>query len=159
MLVYCSNCGTELPDGVSFCDVCGTPVRGKNGSPAGAPAMGVDPNAGPGASANSANGIGSTSCPVCGAATLPGEAFCDNCGAALLTPTAYTPVAPSQAEQSYSAPPAYSQNPMPSASTGGGYVSPRVITASFVISQPPPPATIQIPDRPELIVGRSDPQS
>jgi pSer/pThr/pTyr-binding forkhead associated (FHA) protein len=28
-----------------------------------------------------------------------------------------------------------------------------------VIAQPPPPATIQIPDRPELIVGRSDPQS
>jgi pSer/pThr/pTyr-binding forkhead associated (FHA) protein len=28
-----------------------------------------------------------------------------------------------------------------------------------VITSPPPPATLSIPDRPELIVGRSDPQS
>jgi pSer/pThr/pTyr-binding forkhead associated (FHA) protein len=32
-------------------------------------------------------------------------------------------------------------------------------TAAIVVTSPPPPATIQIPNRPELIVGRSDPQS
>jgi FHA domain/Double zinc ribbon len=166
MLVYCSNCGTELPDGVSFCDVCGTPVRGKNANSPGSPSSGVDPSASASSPANHANGMGTTSCPVCGAATLPGEAFCDNCGAALLTPTNYTPVAPSQISQSAqpfgappSAPPSYSQNPMPSANVGVSFAPGHVLTASFVISQPPPPATIQIPDRHELIVGRSDPQS
>jgi serine/threonine-protein kinase len=29
----------------------------------------------------------------------------------------------------------------------------------LVITSPPPPATLSVPDRPELIVGRSDPQS
>lgn len=28
-----------------------------------------------------------------------------------------------------------------------------------MVTSPPPPATLQIPDHPELIVGRSDPQS
>src|SRR5207248_2728054 len=32
-------------------------------------------------------------------------------------------------------------------------------SASLVITSPPPPATISVPDSPELIVGRSDPQS
>src|SRR5437764_14418533 len=89
MAIYCSNCGTELPDGVSFCDVCGTPVRGKNNvapaSSASAPDGVISADAGGGR----ANGVGATSCPVCGAATLPGEAFCDTCGAALLAPTSY----------------------------------------------------------------------
>lgn len=161
MLVYCSNCGTELPDGVSFCDVCGTPVRGKNANaPAGSPS-----GAGPGPAANQAvnqaNGIGSTSCPVCGAATLPGEAFCDNCGAALLTPTSYTQAPVPQPAPQFGAPPSYSQSPMASSgpSPATSYAPARTLTASFLIAQPPPPATIQIPDRPELIVGRSDPQS
>lgn len=159
MLVYCSNCGTELPDGVSFCDVCGTPVRGKNAnSPAGSP-PGADPGPGVNQAINQANGIGTTSCPVCGAATLPGEAFCDNCGAALLTPTSYTPVPPQQPAQQFGAPPSYSQSPMPSPGAATSYAPARTLTASFVIAQPPPPATIQIPDRPELIIGRSDPQS
>jgi pSer/pThr/pTyr-binding forkhead associated (FHA) protein len=35
----------------------------------------------------------------------------------------------------------------------------RPVTAALVVTSPPPPATIRIPDRPELIVGRSDPQS
>jgi len=161
MLVYCSNCGTELPDGVSFCDVCGTPVRGKNSnSPAGSP-PGADPGTVVNQAASQANGIGATSCPVCGAATLPGEAFCDNCGAALLTPTSYTQAPVPQPAQQFGAPPSYSQSPMasPGAGAATGYAPSRTLTASFVIAQPPPPATIQIPDRPELIVGRSDPQS
>ncbi|MEP6774516.1 MAG: FHA domain-containing protein [Chloroflexota bacterium] len=161
MLVYCSNCGTELPDGVSFCDVCGTPVRGKNSNaPAGSPS-GADPGPAASQAANQANGIGTTSCPVCGAATLPGEAFCDNCGAALLTPTSYTHAPVPQPAQQFGAPPSYSQSPLASTgmSAATGYAPAHTLTASFLIAQPPPPATIQIPDRPELIVGRSDPQS
>jgi hypothetical protein len=147
MVIYCSNCGVELPDGVAFCDACGTPVRGQNG---------VAPKP-----SGSQNGIGATACPVCGAAALPGEAFCDNCGVALLAPASYA--SPSWSPPQVGAPPSYSSAPM---AAGSSPSSPnfaptavRQVTASLVVTSPPPPATIQIPNKPELIVGRSDPQS
>lgn len=159
MAIYCANCGMELPDGVAFCDSCGTPVRGQNAgvAPAGqASSVGVGADVG----AGSGNGIGSTSCPVCGAATLPGEAFCDNCGASLLSPTTYAPASMPSAPQGMGAPPSYSQTPMSQPPAANfGYAPARALTASLVITQPPPPATLQIPNRGELIVGRSDPQS
>lgn len=147
MAIYCSNCGVELPDGVAFCDACGTPVRPQNG---------VAGGAAPG----SQNGIGATACPVCGAAALPGEAFCDNCGAALLAPTTYvspTQVSTPSSQRQVGAPPSYSSAPIGSQSYAPA--ASRQVTASLVVTSPPPPATIQIPNRPELIVGRSDPQS
>lgn len=157
MAIYCANCGMELPDGVAFCDACGTPVRGQNANSQPAPMSNMSVGAGVGAP--NPNGIGSTSCPVCGAATLPGEAFCDNCGAALLSSTTYTPSPPMQSSMPspVSAPPSYSQSPISSPPVYSA--PPRAITASLVITQPPPPATLQIPNRAELIVGRSDPQS
>lgn len=159
MATYCANCGMELPDGVAFCDACGTPVRGQNAAAPAVPASGIN------MASASPNGIGTTSCPVCGATTLPGEAFCDNCGAALLSPTTYTPAPPAHvpAQQPMGAPPSYSQTPMsapaPAPAPGYNYAPGRVLSASLVVTQPPPPATLQIPNRNELIVGRSDPQS
>ncbi len=41
----------------------------------------------------------------------------------------------------------------------GGYVPTRQATAVLIVTSPPPDATIPVPSRPELIVGRSDPQS
>ncbi len=105
-------------------------------------------------SASSSASMGSVACPVCGAATLPGEAFCDNCGASLLGPASY-----SAQVTTYAPPPAYSSDPIGSASAAPpGPVIYRQV-ASLVVLSPPPPATISVPDRPELIVGRSDPQS
>lgn len=140
MAIICPKCGVSLPDGAAFCDACGTPLRGQS---QGAPQATAAP-------------IGSVVCPVCGAAALPGEAFCDNCGAALLPPTAYTaPVQTGAPAQSAPAPPSYSPAPM----SGYAQATPRQITASLVVTSPPPPATIPVPGRPDLIVGRSDPQS
>ena len=163
MAIYCSNCGVELPDGVSFCDACGTPVRGQGqGQGAAAPVGGT---VGVSAGASAGNGFGSTSCPVCGAAAMPGEAFCDNCGASLMSPASGTGASSGVSSPSYGPPPSYSSAPMGS---GGAYGSAapapasapsRQVHASLVITSPPPPATIQIPNRNELIVGRSDPQS
>lgn len=159
MAIYCPNCGVELPDGVAFCDACGTPLRGQN------QANQAQGFAAPAAQAPAqAAGIGSTACPVCGAAALPGEAFCDNCGAALLAPTAYMPsavpgasAAPSQPQ--YSPPlPSYSNAPM-DGPAAGGYAPSRQAVAALIVTSPPPPATLPVPNRPELIVGRSDPQS
>src|SRR5687767_4180941 len=141
MTIYCPNCGIELPDGVAFCDACGTPLRGQN--QAGPVSQGASPSA----------SMGSVACPVCSAATLPGEAFCDNCGASLLTTASY-----SAQVTTYAPPPSYSSDPM--GSSPAPNPSPVIYrqSASLVVTSPPPPATISVPDRPELIVGRSDPQ-
>lgn len=157
MALYCPNCGVELPDGVAFCDACGTPLRGQNQGQGFAAPASVDQ-----APAQVA-GIGSTACPVCGAAALPGEAFCDNCGAALLAPTAYmpgaAPAASAQPQSQYAPPlPSYSNAPM-DGPANSGYTHSRQAVAALVVTSPPPPATISVPSRPELIVGRSDPQS
>ena len=42
----------------------------------------------------------------------------------------------------------------------GGYIPPLTHRiAMLVVTNPPPPATLAVPNLPELIVGRSDPQS
>src|SRR5437870_4429491 len=168
MAIYCLNCGVSLPDGVAFCDACGTPVRGQNQGMAAAPSSpsaqqpygDYSPPPPQGQSGAPMGGAGSVACPVCGAAALPGEAFCDNCGASLLSASgaAYSPAQPAQPATPPTAPqpepiPQYSQAPF------GTYAPPSQKTGYLVVTSPPPPATLQIPDRHELIVGRSDPQS
>jgi hypothetical protein len=159
MAIYCLNCGVSLPDGVAFCDACGTPVRGQNQGPVAGPAVAPQSlgSYSPGGTQGAGHmaGSGSVSCPVCGAAALPGEAFCDNCGAALLSGAGYSgepQAAPAPAPQI--APlPEYSNAPL------GTYAPPAQKTAYLVVTSPAPPATLSIPERSELIVGRSDPQS
>jgi pSer/pThr/pTyr-binding forkhead associated (FHA) protein len=98
-------------------------------------------------------GAGAVNCPACGAAAIPGEAFCDNCGAALLPSYSYAPMQTPAPVQS----PA--QAPQASAQYGGYAQAVAQRAASLVVTNPPPPATLSIPNLPELIVGRSDPQS
>ena len=153
MAIYCMNCGASLPDGAAFCDACGTPVRGQR--PAADPGVAPSPaqlayNPAPSSNGSPA-GAGSTVCPVCGAAALPGEAFCDNCGAALLPAGSYVTT-------QVAAPPAYDPGP-PRTAARAQPACPLDRSASLVITSPAPPATLTVPDRPELIVGRSDPQS
>ncbi len=157
MAIYCMNCGASLPDGAAFCDACGTPVRGQRPAD---PVVGAGASSAPVYAANIPTGNGGTAspgsvvCPVCGASALPGEAFCDNCGAALLPSGSYSPATTQvSAPQSYSSPVTPVQQPAPAMQT------PSYRTASLVITSPPPPATLPLPDRPEMIVGRSDPQS
>ena len=71
MTVRCSL-GHENPDGSAFCDECGEPLA----------------SAAPVASATQAApvstaGVGTETCPSCGAANPAGEAFCSNCGSML----------------------------------------------------------------------------
>ncbi len=140
MAIYCPNCGMELPDGVAFCDACGTPVRDVQGSRSG------------GSGGNGSGHLGSVVCPICAAAALPGEAFCDNCGASLLAPTTYVSSAQTTAS-------AYDPATQSHSSASASSVSTRPMLAQLVVTSPPPPATIPLPDRTEIIVGRSDPQS
>lgn len=150
MPIFCSNCGVSLPDGVAFCDACGTPVRGQQAQP-GSQQTFVPYHGSPqGAGVVPTPGAGSVACPVCGAAAIPGEAFCDNCGASLLGGSyAASPVVQQPAPvPSYSPPPVSGYAP-----------AAQQRSAVLVITSPPPPATLSVPERPELIVGRSDPQS
>jgi FHA domain/Double zinc ribbon len=161
MAIYCLNCGVSLPDGVAFCDACGTPVRGQNQGVAAGPAQTAQTFGSYSPGVAPMGGAGSVACPVCGAAALPGEAFCDNCGAALLSGSGYSagpsamPAAPAVPAAALEPEPApqYSQAPLST------YAPPIQKTAYLVVTSPAPPATLSIPDRPELIVGRSDPQS
>lgn len=63
-ITKCANCGTELPAGASFCNVCGTQVTPPaQPEPAAAPAGRV--------------------CPTCQAAVEEGNLFCKYCGTKL----------------------------------------------------------------------------
>jgi double zinc ribbon protein len=81
-MIYCSRCGTALPDDARFCAKCGAPIGGAP-SPA-APA----PSASAAASAAIAPpGVQELKCPSCGAPITPtfGEMVitCDYCGSSV----------------------------------------------------------------------------
>ena len=154
-MIRCPRCNNELPDGVSFCDACGAPIRG--GMPPASPVY--QPYADPATEMPPLAPGASTVCPVCGTPVIPGEAFCDNCGSALLGNTAVG-AAPASAG-SYAPPPiSYAPDPAPAPlppvvappPVAIPQFSPRLIVSSTR-------AEIPLPGRNELIVGREDPQS
>jgi hypothetical protein len=186
-MIICPRCSTELPDGVSFCDACGAPVRGQM-PPAGPVYQPV-----PGAPAPASGG--QTVCPVCGSPVIAGEAFCDNCGAALLTsagagvyqagPPPFDPGAtidPGATLPPQSGPPPFAAPPAPAPFTPPTAPPPFASPAA-----PPPPAytpapapapapaaappraprlivvstraELPLPARDDVILGREDAQS
>ncbi len=67
----CANCGSPQPDGASFCDECGAPLRGAQApAPAASDAL------------HARTVVASRVCPTCGAQTSSRAPFCTNCGAA-----------------------------------------------------------------------------
>lgn len=83
---FCHQCGATNPDSARFCDQCGVelinvPTQSSSGS---MPAPFAIPSGGGGPGAVD-------TCPQCGMAVIPGEAFCDNCGAPLLKPAIPAP--------------------------------------------------------------------
>lgn len=98
-MTTCPNCHAQQPEGALFCDNCGATLGAAQPATPFPPTVAVRPMVAPAVGPASSN-----VCPVCGAPTVPGEAFCDNCGAAL----GAAPAAPVAA-------PAMPSPPMPSA--------------------------------------------
>lgn len=140
---FCPQCGVDNPANARFCDQCGAALIPVPGRPAGAtqpqlpatqPQLPAAPpplqpaNAAPAVPVSS----GALTCPQCGAAAIPGEAFCDNCGAPLNAPArsaapapappyssgvpaqpSYPPPQPSSFQPTQPAAPAYTPPPQP----------------------------------------------
>ena len=74
-MIYCTKCGTSLPDDAKFCAKCGTATAGGATGPSAAPAAGPT---------IAAAGVQEMKCPTCGAPIKPvfGEMVitCDYCG-------------------------------------------------------------------------------
>lgn len=169
---FCPQCGVENPASARFCDQCGAvlvavPVQGRPVAPAiPVPPAGAAPVTGRAAPMP-------TSCPTCGAAVIPGEAFCDTCGASLLGPARPTAPAPPfggvPPQPSYPAPQPVAPAPPP-------LVTPPLVTPPQPAPAPEPAplpparttlaparlvvqpsgATIALPATPQALAGRAD---
>ena len=91
--VICPACGAGNVPGEAFCDYCGSPLEAP--APAAEEAAAPEPEATPepepavvtdAEAPAEGQAPAETTCPACGAAVLPGEAFCANCGASLAEP-------------------------------------------------------------------------
>ncbi len=83
-MIICPTCGAQNDPGNRFCDQCGTrlePALAKG--PMVAPTLPASEVALQPASAVAP--VAALSCPNCGAAVIPGQAFCDECGFPLNT--------------------------------------------------------------------------
>ena len=195
---FCPQCGVDNPANARFCDQCGAgliPVPGRPAAgetqpqmPATQPQLPAAPPPLQPASAAPAVPVssGALTCPQCGAAAIPGEAFCDNCGAPLNAPArpaapapappyssgvpaqpTYPPPQPSSFQPTQPAAPSYTPPPAPA------YTPP--VQAPPVYTPPPAPAaparsllepsslvvaasgaTIRLPAAAQAVVGRGD---
>jgi hypothetical protein len=154
MSSFCPQCGVDNPANARFCDQCGAaliPVSAPTqpvpiATPAATPAAPMAPTpAAPAVSAAS----GSVVCPQCGAAAIPGEAFCDNCGAPLNAPSrpvASAPVTPVSAPP-YNAgvPPQPNYPPPQPSSFGNPTPPPQPAYTPPAPAYAPPPAPAYVP--------------
>ena len=184
-MIFCPQCGVQNPDGARFCDQCGAALIAVNRSipdgaaqppaavappPAAAPlpAAAPPPTAAPTVAAPFSN-----TCPQCGTAVIPGEAFCDNCGAALIGPPPAASAAP--LPPSYAAVPPQPSYPPP-VGPGAAQQQPSYTPPSYTPSAPPAAprrtalapaslvvvgsnAVLPLPDAQQATIGRSDPAS
>lgn len=147
---FCPQCGIENPPSARYCDQCGAvmipvPAQGPAAPPAPAPARPV-----------AAPAAGPSTCPQCGVAVIPGEAFCDNCGASLLG--AARPVAPAPAYGGVPPQPAYPppQPVAPPAPPPAPAPPPRTTLAPARLIVQPSGAVVPLPAAPQALVGRAD---
>ncbi len=181
---FCHQCGAENPASARFCDQCGAtmiPV------PASAPSStaGPPPATSTPLPANTTTPAGPGTCPQCGMAVIPGEAFCDHCGASLLSqsrPANAGPAAPTPPFQGAPPQPSYpppqpvgspltppaqptSQSPnppmvpQPAQSMPAPAAPTRTTLAGVQLIVSSTGAALSLPAAPQALVGRADPVS
>lgn len=164
---FCHQCGAESPESARFCDQCGAALLPAPASTA-QPATTTGP-AVPGATTSA----GPNTCPQCGMAVIPGEAFCDNCGAPLLTPAlpvTSSPVAPTPPfsgappQPSYPAPQPVGLPPTPPSIPRPLQPAPLpasartvLAPAQFIVKASGTP--LPLPAATHALIGRADPVS
>ncbi|NJK79192.1 MAG: FHA domain-containing protein [Chloroflexaceae bacterium] len=172
---FCDQCGAENPTGVRFCDQCGAPMIFTSPiDPATAPPPSREPIPMP----VEATSAGPHTCPQCGAAVIPGQAFCDECGFPLLANATPVPVPQEEAtpavppQQHYPAPQPFSLPPNPAAaagqpaytpppasSPGKGASLPREALSHVRLIIPHRGVSLTLPSASQAMVGRADPVS
>ena len=149
---FCPQCGVDNPATARYCDQCGAvliPVPAAPPAPPAAPGPSPSAPTIPGAPLVS----GPVTCPQCGTAAIPGEAFCDNCGAPLSAPA--RPVAPSPTPPYNTGLPPQPSYPAPQPS---GRVPPPAPGAPPVIYPSPQPIPAPTPPAPPTLPGQPGPQ-
>jgi hypothetical protein len=177
---FCPQCGVDNPASARFCDQCGAqliPVPAQGTAPVAVPAPAAAPAAWPGPPAQVIS-AGPTTCPQCGTAVIPGEAFCDTCGAALISPQTpvAAPAAPTLPYGGVPPQPSYPA-PVPVASPPAAIPPAPVVTPPAPVVSPPAPVAARtqlapgrlilqpggvallFPAAAEAVVGRADPVS
>ncbi|MFM8322097.1 MAG: FHA domain-containing protein [Chloroflexota bacterium] len=174
-MTRCPECQAPLAENANFCDNCGRPIQAARQAPAAAPSQPTAPREQVGV------------CSACGFANLPGELFCQQCGVQLppvasQPPPLPTPAeirapglgAPMAGEAGSGAPAPGALEPAAGEQGGTGFLprsaAPRQAPAAAphpALPQPPGKIgrllvrdtrrAIPLPDRPEIILGRSDP--
>lgn len=189
---FCPQCGVDNPANARFCDQCGAaliPVPAASSAAPTLPAIPVVPAAAQPVTAAPAVQAGSAGlmCPQCGAAAIPGEAFCDNCGAPLNAPArpiASTPAPtyaggvppqpnyPPPQPASYAPPPVAAPAVPPAAPPASAYTPPpapaytpppvapaRMVLSPSQLIVASSGAAVPLPAAAQAIIGRSDPVS
>ncbi len=158
----CPTCGSQQPAGARFCDQCGTPLGQSQPAVATDAAPAVAASAAVAAPMAQSGPGGGLICPVCGAANIPGEVFCENCGASLVG----TPPTPVSAGVATPQPINVTPAPVTQAAPPPVVVTPALVSTPQPIPMTMPPhprlivveggAEIPLPPRDVVYIGRED---
>lgn len=147
----CQTCNNQNEDAAMFCDNCGSSLANAAPAPGMSPVNNI-PQAQPPINAPAMGGAGGgLNCPQCGTPNVPGTLYCDNCGADLRNAAPAMGGGMPMGQPQY-APPA--QNPPV-------YAPPQPQYPPANVAPMPPRImaggqTLVVPQKTELIIGRSD---
>ena len=144
-MIQCPSCQTENPTGTAFCEECGAPLTQIRAEQAAVAQVGQPEQ--PAATPTAAVSTSEIQCPSCQTPNPIGTVFCEDCGA---------PLAQAGVEQTAAAP----SIPAPVPSTEDTTPAPTVSELAVIkLIEAKTSREIDLPNKPEVSVGRRDPDS